>query len=88
MKIKVTVPVIPKDDDAASQAMKSKIFAERESQGFVMVEEELEVKEEDAEDEDEEDKDLLVEYLFDQLKEMKTRVSISRRFQLMYEEYY
>ncbi|OXB36630.1 hypothetical protein LQV05_005399 [Cryptococcus neoformans] len=74
MKIKVTVPVIPKDDGAASRATKSKIVAERESQGFVMVEEELEVKEEDAEDEDEEDKDLLVEYLFDQLKEMKTRL--------------
>lgn len=88
MKIKVTVPVIPKDDGAASRATKSKIVAERESQGFVMVEEELEVKEEDAEDEDEEDKDLLVEYLFDQLKEMKTRVSISRRFRLLYEQYY
>ncbi|KJE00683.1 kinesin family member 20/23 [Cryptococcus gattii NT-10] len=74
MKIKVTVPVIPKDDGAASRSTKSKIVAERESQGFVMVEEELEVKEEDAEDEDEEDKDLLVEYLFDQLKEMKTRL--------------
>ncbi|KIR99720.1 kinesin family member 20/23 [Cryptococcus deuterogattii 2001/935-1] len=74
MKIKVTVPVIPKDDGAASRSTKSKIVAERESQGFVMIEEELEVKEEDAEDEDEEDKDLLVEYLFDQLKEMKTRL--------------
>nr|KIR46176.1 kinesin family member 20/23 [Cryptococcus bacillisporus CA1280] len=74
MKIKVTVPVIPKVDGAASRSTKSKIVAERESQGFVMVEEELEVKEEDAEDEDEGDKDLLVEYLFDQLKEMKTRL--------------
>lgn len=85
MKIKVTVPVISKDDGAASRSTKSKIFAERESQGFVMVEEELEVKEEDAEDEDEGDKDLLVEYLFDQLKEMKTRVSIAWQLRAVYE---
>lgn len=85
MKIKVTVPVIPKVDGAASRSTKSKIVAERESQGFVMVEEELEVKEEDAEDEDEGDKDLLVEYLFDQLKEMKTRVSISWQLRPVYE---
>ncbi|WVR07361.1 hypothetical protein IAU60_004402 [Kwoniella sp. DSM 27419] len=87
MKIKVTVPVIPKPVEGQARAQtqaqggnkvepeSSKKFAmDRESQGFVMVEEELEVVEEDEESEDEEDKDALVEYLFEQLREMKTRL--------------
>jgi kinesin family protein 20 len=50
---------------------------ERESDGFVMVEEEIEVVEEDgSEDEDEDDEtDWMVEHLFEQLKEIKQRVS-------------
>lgn len=52
----------------------------RDSESFVMVEEELEVIEEpDEDDEDEDDEedgtDVLVDSLFDQLREMKTRVS-------------
>ncbi|GMK58260.1 hypothetical protein CspeluHIS016_0502920 [Cutaneotrichosporon spelunceum] len=39
-----------------------------------MVEEELEVVEEDAEDEDDDEQDLLVEYLFEQLRELKTQL--------------
>ncbi|WVF72614.1 hypothetical protein IAT40_007432 [Kwoniella sp. CBS 6097] len=77
MKIKVTVPVIPKADQKPSTAQplpEKKLAMDRESQGFVMVEEELEVVEESEESEDEDDKDALVEYLFDQLKEMKTRL--------------
>ncbi|WVQ99831.1 hypothetical protein IAU59_006974 [Kwoniella sp. CBS 9459] len=75
MKIKVTVPVIPKTDAKPSAVLPEKKLAmDRESQGFVMVEEELEVVEESEESEDEDDKDALVEYLFDQLKEMKTRL--------------
>ncbi|WVQ68264.1 uncharacterized protein L199_006471 [Kwoniella botswanensis] len=69
MKIKVTVPVLPKPEDNSK-----KLAMDRESQGFVMVEEELEVVEESESESDEEDKDALVEYLFDQLKEMKTRL--------------
>ncbi|WWC71755.1 uncharacterized protein I206_105714 [Kwoniella pini CBS 10737] len=74
MKIKVTVPVLPKPDKSDNDG--KKLAMDRESQGFVMVEEELEVVEESEEDQsDEEDgKDALVEYLFDQLKEMKTRL--------------
>ncbi|TYJ52354.1 hypothetical protein B9479_007048 [Cryptococcus floricola] len=86
MKIKVTVPVIPKDEGSRSagdggkgKAAKEgdgwgKMTADRESQGFVMVEEELEVEEQDPESEDEDEKDALVEYLFEQLREMKTRL--------------
>ncbi|ODN75618.1 kinesin family member 20/23 [Cryptococcus wingfieldii CBS 7118] len=83
---KVTVPVIPKDEGSRSagdggkgKAAKEgdgwgKMTADRESQGFVMVEEELEVEEQDPESEDEDEKDALVEYLFEQLQEMKTRL--------------
>ncbi|WWC63071.1 uncharacterized protein I303_105670 [Kwoniella dejecticola CBS 10117] len=74
MKIKVTIPVLPKPEQPNDNG--KKLAMDRESQGFVMVEEELEVVEESEEDQsDEEDgKDALVEYLFDQLKEMKTRL--------------
>ncbi|WVQ72954.1 hypothetical protein IAR50_002516 [Cryptococcus sp. DSM 104548] len=83
MKIKVTVPVLPKDEEDAERrsgkagkegAGRGKMTADRESQGFVMVEEELEVEEQDPESDDEDEKDALVEYLFDQLREMKTRL--------------
>ncbi|WWC90911.1 uncharacterized protein L201_005849 [Kwoniella dendrophila CBS 6074] len=82
MKIKVTVPVLPKPEEKPTskttglEAGGKKLAMDRESQGFVMVEEELEVVEESEEGEsDEEDgKDALVEYLFEQLKEMKTRL--------------
>lgn len=49
----------------------------RESESFVMVEEELEVVEEPDSDTEEEDDetDVLVDSLFEQLREMKTRVS-------------
>ena len=68
MKIKVVVPVLPRIPETA------KAEKDRESQGFVLVEEEIEVVEEYDSDE-EDDRDLLVEHLFEQLKEMKTRVS-------------
>ncbi len=68
MKIKVVVPVLPKIDETARAGKY------RDTQELVMVEEEIEVVEEnDSEDED--DRDLLVEHLFEQLRETKTRVS-------------
>ena len=70
MKIKVVVPILPKVEEGKANFSEG---MERESQGFVMVEEEIEVIEEENSDE-EDDKDLLVEHLFDQLKELKTRV--------------
>ncbi|WVQ81700.1 hypothetical protein IAT38_003825 [Cryptococcus sp. DSM 104549] len=73
MKIKVTVPVIPKESEAPASSARGKLV-ERESQGFVMVEEELEVVEENEESGSEDEQDPLVDYLFDQLKEMKTRL--------------
>ncbi|WVN85666.1 uncharacterized protein L203_100815 [Cryptococcus depauperatus CBS 7841] len=73
MKIKVTVPLLREEESKKTRGGK-KYMANRESEGFVMVEEELEIEEEDAQSEDEEGKDLLVEYLFEQLKEMKTRL--------------
>jgi kinesin family protein 20 len=55
--------------------------AERESAAFEMVEEELEVVEEDEDDDESDDgKDALVDHLFEQLKELKTRVSIECHF--------
>lgn len=70
MKVKVSVPVLADQSKAT--------VAGRESEGFVMVEEELEVVEEpDSEEEEEDDEtDVLVDSLFEQLREMKTRVSI------------
>ncbi|WRT68205.1 uncharacterized protein IL334_005180 [Kwoniella shivajii] len=72
MKIKVTVPVLPKPELEDGR----KLAMDRESQGFVMVEEELEVVEESeqGESDEEEGQDALVEYLFEQLKEMKSRL--------------
>ena len=70
MKIKVVVPVLPKEDEN-----KAKLAVERESQGFVMVEEELEVIEEDGDEESEDERDAMVDHLFEQLKELKTRAS-------------
>jgi kinesin family protein 20 len=82
MKIKVVVPVMdrPNRPPTVPASGPSKVF-ERESDGYVVVEEELEVVEEDEEGSgDEEDSDALVEYLFEQLKEYKTRVSSSCRY--------
>ncbi len=79
-KIKVMIPVMPKIQEGSasftpSQGTVGAHFGMRESEGFVMVEEELEVVEEDeSEDENDEGQDLLVEHLFDQLKDLKTRV--------------
>lgn len=75
MKIKVVVPVLPKT--AEGEPAQQRGGSERETQGFVMVEEELEVVEEEDEDGSEDEQDLLVEHLFDQLKELKTRVSLT-----------
>jgi kinesin family protein 20 len=77
MKIKVVVPVLPKTDEGEVGGFKqgARLVMGRESEGFVMVEEELEVVEED-EEESEDERDMLVEALFDQLKELKTRVSV------------
>jgi kinesin family protein 20 len=77
MKIKVTVPVIPRSGGVERE----RSVVERESEGFVVVEEELEVVEEDGESEDGEEKDELVEYLFEQLREYKARVSYLYKLQ-------
>ncbi len=45
-----------------------------EPEEIKMIEEELEVVEEDAEDESDDEQDLLVEYLFEQLRELKTQL--------------
>jgi kinesin family protein 20 len=72
MKVKVVVPVLP------TQKPKIGMSKERESEGYVMVEEEIEVVEEDYSEEEEDDEpDWMVEHLFDQLKEVKQRVSPS-----------
>lgn len=49
---------------------------EAEPEVFEVVEEEIEVIEEDAEEEEDDDHDYLVDYLFEQLKELKTMVSL------------
>ena len=70
MKVKVVVPVLP------TQEAKIGMSKERESEGYVMVEEEIEVVEEDYSEEEEDDEpDWMVEHLFDRLKEVKQRVS-------------
>lgn len=48
----------------------------RETEGFVMVEEELEVVEESDEEDSEDERDVLVDSLFEQLNEMRARVSL------------
>ena len=79
MKVKVMVPVLPKPGmgitDTPNRARLA-MSKERESDGYVLVEEEIEVVEEDqSEGSDEEDEtDWMVEHLFDQLKEVKQRV--------------
>ena len=80
MKVKVMVPVLPKPGLAvADTPQRARVAAskERESDGYVLVEEEIEVVEEDtSEDSEEEDEtDWMVEHLFDQLKDLKQRVS-------------
>lgn len=75
MKIKVVVPVLPTTVEGKNKA---KLGMARESDGFVMVEQELEVVEEDEEGDSEDEKDWLVEHLFEQLKEYKTMVSLAR----------
>ncbi|KAK8854933.1 hypothetical protein IAR55_003672 [Kwoniella newhampshirensis] len=74
MKIKVVVPVLPKTEEVEMDKGGAKVAADRESQGFVMVEEELEVVEEDEDSDSEDERDPLVDHLFEQLKEMKTRL--------------
>jgi kinesin family protein 20 len=83
MKIKVVVPVLPKVVEGEASAAGATtgrpagavrlVVGGRETDGFVMVEEELEVVEED-EGESEDERDVLVDSLFEQLKELKTRV--------------
>jgi kinesin family protein 20 len=79
MKVKVVVPVLPRSEASGTGSQKAKIgmSKERESDGYVMVEEEIEVVEEDDSGEEDEDDetDWMVEHLFDQLKEVKQRVS-------------
>ena len=70
MKIKVVVPVLPMIEEGKARFAPEK---ERESQAFVMVEEEIEIIEEQDSDE-EDDRDLLVEHQLEQLKELKTKV--------------
>jgi kinesin family protein 20 len=76
MKVKVVVPVLPRSETTGTQKAKIGMSKERESDGYVMVEEEIEVVEEDDSEEEEDDEtDWMVEHLFDQLKEVKQRVS-------------
>lgn len=79
MKVRVVVPVLPRPTSSGPgtpQRAKIGMSKERESEGFVMVEEEIEVVEEDdSGDEDDDETDWMVEHLFDQLKEVKQRVS-------------
>ena len=75
MKVKVVVPVLPRTEGV--QKARIGMSKERESDGYVMVEEEIEVVEEDDSEEEEDDEtDWMVEHLFDQLKEVKQRVSL------------
>ncbi|EIW67429.1 hypothetical protein TREMEDRAFT_33924 [Tremella mesenterica DSM 1558] len=73
MKIKVVVPVLPQDKGKDKFVTHPFVGRSRETDDFVMVEEELEVVEE-SESDDEEEKDWLVEHLFEQLREYKTRL--------------
>ena len=68
-KIKVLVPVLPKIDEGK----KVRPTSDSDTSSVILVEEELEVVEvNDAEEEEEQD--ALVEYLFEQLKEYRSRV--------------
>ncbi|ORY35365.1 P-loop containing nucleoside triphosphate hydrolase protein [Naematelia encephala] len=77
-KIKVVVPVLPKIEEGqtSSTAVKGKIGIdrERESQGFILVEEEIEVVEESDDSGSEDERDVMVEHLFEQLAELRTRL--------------
>lgn len=79
MKVKVVVPVLPKQGLDTPNRARLAIGKDRESDGYVLVEEEIEVVEEDESEgsEDEDETDWMVEHLFDQLKEVKQRVSLS-----------
>lgn len=74
MKVKVTVPVLGKVDETVDT---TRLAMDRESQGFIMVEEELEVVEEDDE-ESEDERDWFVEHLLERLKEANTKVGLFR----------
>ncbi|KAK4685060.1 kinesin family member 20, partial [Tremellales sp. Uapishka_1] len=73
-KIKVMVPVLETAEQTKVDGRGKEKKAERESSGFVMVEEEMEVIEDDEDPEEDDEKDLLVEHLFEQLRELKTRL--------------
>jgi kinesin family protein 20 len=79
MKVKVVVPVLPRPTTTGPgtpQRAKIGMPNNRESEeSFVMVEEEIEVVEEEDSDGEDDETDWMVEHLFDQLKEVKQRVS-------------
>ncbi|ORX38676.1 P-loop containing nucleoside triphosphate hydrolase protein [Kockovaella imperatae] len=68
-KIKVMVPVVPKISAPTSASSSMTSLPEPEIE---MVEEELEIVEEDADEASDEEGDILVDYLFDQIRELKT----------------
>lgn len=74
MKVKVMVPVLPQKP--AITGARLAMGRERESDGYVLVEEEIEVVEEDEspDSDDEDETDWMVEHLFDLLKDAKQRV--------------
>ena len=72
-KIKVMVPIVPKPLEVAPQRTASPSSSLQTD--IVMVEEELEVVEEEAEDASDDEGDIFVDYLFDQIRDLKTRVS-------------
>lgn len=83
VRVRVSVPVLASSAAGVARGVgipnATKSGAERESEGFVMIEEELEVVEEpDSEIEEDEDEgtDPLVDYLFEQVREYKTRVCL------------
>lgn len=92
-KIKVVVPVIPRQQaaaaapsavapaaprsrptSAAAQASTRVVRSPTPAEDIKLVEEELEVVEEDPEDESDDEQDMLVDYLFEQLRELKTQL--------------
>lgn len=92
MKVKVTVPVLAKPEHSSqlqgrtvldpNTNARSQVMAppprERESDGYVLIEEELEVVEEDdSASEGEDEPDWMVEHLFEQLREARLKVSTS-----------
>jgi kinesin family protein 20 len=83
-RVRVSVPVLASSIAGLARGVgvpNATKSTERESEGFVMIEEELEVVEEpDSEVEEDEDEgtDPLVDYLFEQVREYKTRVGFCR----------